>query len=171
MPRKTEWIHRVPPAIAALETISAPVVDRAVLSQVLEISARQALRILQAAGASRAGNSLIIDRQILIAWLNGVHAQDHVVYETRRRERLAEQLDQQRQIQRARQIMLPVRPEARSQQTMTDLGGNIRLRPGVLEVQFTSAEDLLGSLFRLAQAASNDFLAFEAALAFSEARR
>jgi hypothetical protein len=167
VPRKTEWIHRVPAALATLEAIPAPVIDRSALSRALEISDRQALRILQAAGASRAGNSLIIDRQALIAWLKGVRGQDHVLYETRRRERLAEQLDQQRQIQRARQIVLPVEPAVRSQ-TMVGLGANIRLRPGVLEVQFTSAEDLLGSLFRLAQAASNDFLAFEAALACSE---
>ena len=75
-------------------------------------------------------------------------------YESRRRQRLVEDLEGVRRVLRSKQVKLPVEPEPAS---AASLPRGIRLaRPGVLEVEFASAEDLLGRLYELVQLACRD---------------
>ena len=51
----------------------------------------------------------------------------------------------------------------RSPVLLADLSTGVALEPGHLHVEFSGAEDLLGELFELAQAAANDYDRFCAA--------
>lgn len=162
MPRKTEWIHRIPAALAILEDSPAPLIDRGDLERLLDVSPRQALRILNALGAAMAGRNLFISREELIHRLGRLHAGEEAQYERRRLQRLDRTLARLARDLRARQVPVAATPEARNSR-FPSLPPSVRLRPGRLEVDFEGPEELLTRLFELSQAVANDYGIFEAA--------
>ena len=163
MPRRTEWIQYLPQAIDELRALPSPTIDRRTLQSLLHLSPRQAIRILSSLGAYTAGKSLLIERELLIERLEILTATGPVRFEQRRHERVAQHLERYRTEQRARRKQITV-PTGVESTRIASLPPGVTLLPGTLSIDFATAEDLLAKLFALAQAISNDYAAFEAAI-------
>ena len=161
MPRKTEWIHRIPQALAALERSPAPLLDRADLERLLAVSRRQALRILDRLGATAVGRNLFVGRTELIERLRALHAGEDAQYERRRLQRLDRTLAGLARDLKSARIPVAATPEAHSL-LFPALPPSVRIRPGRLEIDFENPQELLTRLFELSQAIANDYDRFEA---------
>ena len=166
MPRSPQWFHQLSSALAQLETFPAPVVDRASLETLLQISRRSAIRLLHEFGGYQAGRTFLIRREDLIAALKRMQAGETFSHEVRRRTRLAKDLEETRRDWRTRQVKLPVAPE-RGQAASLPAGMQI-VRAGVLEVQFADGGELLARLYELVRIAGEDLEAFAALLSGTE---
>ena len=82
--------------------------------------------------------------------------------ESRRKERLEHAVDRLRRDQTAARVKIPVPPDV-FRRKLADLSPGVALEAGHLHIAFSGTEDLLGKLFELSQAASNDFDRFRAA--------
>lgn len=149
MPRKTEWMLRIPEALERLGRFPAPVVDRAALEDLLGIHRRMAIRLMHRFGGFQAGRTFLVDRGRLAEQLAGIRDSEEYSSEQRRWVRFVEALDQARQIHKSRQVTIP--PPSSSENR------RIVLEPGRLEVRFTTTIELLQSLLELAQEIGNDF--------------
>ena len=78
-------------------------------------------------------------------------------------------MDQLRRQQTAMRVKVRVEPDALSRK-LADLSPGVALEAGHLHIAFSGTEDLLGKLFELSQAASNDFDRFRAAAEPAERR-
>jgi hypothetical protein len=167
MPSPPQWFQCLDDALEALREYPRPVVDRASLEKLLRVSRRTAIRLLHAFGGSQAGKTFLIGHEELLVALESVRAGEPFQQEGRRRRRLEEDLDDTRRSLRARQVKLPVAADPRPGPS---LPSGLRLpRPGVLEVEFASGEELLGRLYELVRMASEDLEAVEELLAKAEA--
>ena len=160
MPRKTEWIHRIPGALEVLGQSSAPLIDRADIQNLFGVSARHAVRLLHRLGASEAGKNLFIGRGDLIGRLVAIHRGEDAAYERRRLQRLDGTLAELGRSLRARQVPVAVTPAALGG-TLASLPSSVRLGPGRLEIDFETPQELLARLFELSQALAADYEAFE----------
>jgi hypothetical protein len=158
--RKTEWIHRIPAAVRILRSSTAPFADRSDVERILQVSRRGAVRILHRLGAAELGRNLVIDREQLIARLLAVASGEEVQYERRRFQRLEQELATAAKDFRARHVAVKSSP-AIEDTTMRSLPSSVRLRPGRLEIDFGSPEELLTRLYDLSQAVANDYPTFE----------
>ena len=158
MARSPKWFQQVADAIAALRASSVPVIDRDGIERLLGVSRRDAIRLLHRFGGYQAGRTFLIDKEQLIIALEAVHRGEDFGRESRRRERLAEKLEGASRELQARQVKLPVAREHQSNSSLP-FGIHIR-RPGILEVEFRSSEELLGRLFELVQIAGRNFEEF-----------
>jgi hypothetical protein len=159
MPAPAQWLLRLPEILAELAALDTPVVDRAVIEHVFQLRRRQAITLLHSWGGYQAGRTFLVDRQALIAILERLRAGEVFNFEKRRRERLMEVLEQARRQVVAAGVVIQVPPSASPDRLPT----GVRLEPGRLTVEFEHAEDLLGKLYQLVQAAAQDFAAFETA--------
>ena len=136
MPRSPQWFHQLASALAQLQSFPGPVVDRASLEEMLQISRRSAIRLLHQFGGYQAGRTFLIRREDLIAALERVQSGETFSYEVRRRRRLAEDLERTRRDWRTRQVKLPVAAEPGP---VASLPTGMRIvRAGVLEVEFAT---------------------------------
>ena len=154
MPRKSEWLERVPSAISELQDFPAPVIDRATVERLLGIRRREAIRLMHRFGGFQAGKTFLIGREELLGCLERLQSGDDWHAEIRRRERLMDKLDRARRETAARRV--PIQAERTDVRPATGLSPRIRLVPGKLEVEFDSPEQLLTRLFELAQAIADD---------------
>jgi hypothetical protein len=156
MPAKPPWLLMIPAILEHLEAFDAPVVDRAGMERLFGLRRRRAIELMHGFGGYQAGRTFLIDRRQLIERLRSLAEGEDFLAESRRKERLAEKIDQlQRQHSGAR-VRIAVRPDALNCK-MAQLGPGVELEAGHLHVRFTGAEDLLSKLFELSQAAANDF--------------
>jgi hypothetical protein len=163
MPRPPQWFQHVPDALEALREFPAPVLDRAALEKLFRVNRRDAIRLLHRFGGYQTGRTFLIGRHELVRALEAVLAEEAYQFESRRRQRLSEGLENSRRDLRARQVKLHVAPDPTP---AASLPSGMRLvRPGVLEVEFTSGEELLGRLYELVRIAGENFGEFEAVLA------
>jgi hypothetical protein len=159
MPSRPQWFQQLPSALDALRASSALVIDRTGLQKLFRVSPRTAVRLMNQFGGYQSGRNFLISREDLIRALQAVEAGEPFGYESRRRQRLVDDLEGVRRELRARQLKLPVAPEPASG---ASLPSGMRIaRPGVLEVDFASAEDLLGRLYELVRLAGEDLERFE----------
>lgn len=159
MPPRPQWFHSVAPALKALQASPALVVDRAGLEKLFGVSPRTAVRLMNQFGGYQSGKTFLISRVELIRALEALQTDGAFAYESRRRQRLVEDLESVRRDLRSRQVKLPVVPEPAAS---ASLPSGMRIsRPGVLEVEFGSAEDLLGRLYELVRLAGEDLKEFE----------
>lgn len=161
MPRKPEWIHHIDSALAELDLLASPFIDRLTLQSLLHVSPRQALRILNRLAPSSAGTSFLIPRLDLIAKLQAIRNGEDSQFEIRRRDRLSDQLNRLRRDLKARQVRIEATQPV---ELLASLPPPIRLTPGRLEIQFTTASELLTLLLSLGQAMTNDFERFAEAV-------
>jgi hypothetical protein len=162
MPAKPQWLLRLPDILIELSILGTPIVDRATIERLFGLKRRRAIQLMHQFAPCQAGRTLFLDRLDLIRRLRQLAAGPEFTYENRRKQRLVEALEKVRKLRAAAQVAIPVSTDA-LQRKMKDLPPGIILRPGHLEVQFHTAEELLAKLFELAQAVANDFEAFRSA--------
>lgn len=161
MPRQAEWLQQVPAALEALEHLTTPVIDRAMLEKLLRIHRRAAIRLMHSFGGYQAGRTFLIDRAALMQRLRQIAAGEAYSFEARRRERLGGQLVEIRRDLAARRIAIEIAADVATRE-LDGLPSTICLRPGKLEIACSDAHDLLRQLMELAQAIASDFGKFEA---------
>src|SRR5215210_7772060 len=131
MPTRPQWFLQVASALAALRASSALVIDRAGLEKLFGVSPRTAVRLMNRFGGYQSGRTFLIGEDLIRA-LEGIQTEEVFAYESRRRQRLIEDLEVVRRDLRSRQVKLPVAPEP---VLGTSLPSGIRIvRPGALEV-------------------------------------
>jgi len=168
MPALPQWFQRIDNALEALRESSSPVVDRAGLEKLLQVSRRTAIRFMNEFGGYQAGKTFLIGRENLMAALESVRAGNSFRQESRRRCRLEDDLDETRRSLRARQVKLPVAPDPGSAASLPS--GMQIVRSGVLEVEFANGEELLGRLYELVRIAGEDLECFERLVTHPETR-
>ena len=166
VPRKTEWIHRIPEALQILEQLSPvpPLIDRRDIERLLHVSPRQALRILARLGAAEVGKNLFLERDEFLRRLRALHAGEDATYERRRLCRLNDALEALERDLKAHRVPIHAKPDTYDL-LLPALPSSVRLRPGRLEVDFSTPEELLARLFELSQAIANDYDTFTQAVA------
>lgn len=153
MPRKPEWLQNVTSAIQQLHDFPAPVVDRATLEKLLHVRRREAIRLMHRFSGYQAGRTFLVDRLDLVKQLEAIERGETYQVEFRRRQRLETSLRPRKTI--------PVSPDV-WERKLAELPSGVRFAPGVLEIEFQSAEQLLERLFEFARAIHNDQEQFEA---------
>ena len=151
------WLHKVPEILELLAAIETPVIDRAAFERIFAVRRRRAIQLMQGFGAMQAGQSLVLDRLALINLLECVQAGAEFAQETRRRQKVTEALESARRLRRAAAVKLLVPPVVDGAR----LPPSVSLQPGLLQVEFSGAKDLLGKLYTVARAAAADFDAFQ----------
>ena len=169
MPAIALWLLQIPEILALLETFDVPVVDRAIIERVFGLRRRRAIELLHRFGGYQAGRTFLIDRRLLIEQLRRLADGEELQREIRRRERLGDTVDQLRRQQTAACVKISVPPDVFSRK-LADLPPGVALEAGHLHIAFSGTQDLLGKLFELSQAASNDFDRFRAAAEPAERR-
>jgi len=162
IPANPLWLLQIPEIVSLLETCDVPVVDRAIIERLFGLRRRQAIELLHRFGGYQAGRTFLVDRRLLIEHLRRLADGEKFQQESRRKERLAHAVDQLRRQQTAARVKVPVPPDA-FRRKLADLAPGVALEAGHLHIAFSGTEDLLGKLFALSQAASNDFDRFRAA--------
>ena len=162
MAAKAHWLLQIPEIVSLLETFDVPVVDRAIVERLFGLRRRQAIELLHRFGGYQAGRTFLVDRRLLIEHLRRLADGEVFQRESQRKERLDHAVDQLRRQQTARRVNIPVQPDVSSRK-LADLAPGVALEAGHLHIEFSGMEDLLGKLFELSQAASNDFDRFRAA--------
>ena len=162
MPARAAWLLKIPEIIRMLQAFEVPVVDRATIERLFGLRRRQAIELLHRLGGYQTSRTFLMDRHLLIEHLQRLAAGEEFDRESRRRERLDGSIDQLRRHQTAARVRIPVPPDVYNRK-LKDLSAGVALEPGHLHVAFSGAEELLGKLYELAQAASNDFDRFRAA--------
>lgn len=152
MPRRPEWVHRLNTALAQLDSIAAPTLDRRAIEVLLGVSPRQAIRILHRLCGHQAGQALVIGRDELKEKLTELSANGDVRFERSRHGRVGEELARLGSARNASRIAV----DAPASSDLAQLSPNIRLGAGKLEIAFESGEDLLSLLLELAQAIAAD---------------
>ena len=165
MPRKADWIQRLPEILARLregagritKEAEGELLDRSAVETLFQVSSRQATRILRRLGAGTVGGALCIRRVELIERLESLAAGDDVQFERRRRHRLEQQIEEARREARSRQVEIPPSPSAAPGQ----LPLGVHLESGRLEVRYGDPVELLQKLMQLAQFAATDWEGFQ----------
>ena len=159
MPAQPTWFHHLPIAVAELEQLPCPTVDRQTLERLLHLKKSQAWRVLKQLGASPLAGGLAINREELLEKLRAIQQQAPCEQEQRRHQRVATHLDELRKTIRARQVVIPAAADLYSR-GLPDLPAGISLQPGRLIIEFHGAPDLLAKLLEISMAAANDYEAF-----------
>jgi hypothetical protein len=162
MPANPLWLLQIPEIVSLLETFDVPVVDRAIVERLFRLRRRQAIELLHRFGGYQAGRTFLVDRHLLIEQLRRLGDGEEFRKESQRKERLDHAVDQLRRHRTAVRVKVAVQPDVLSRK-LTDLSPGVALEVGHLHIAFSGTEDLLGKLFELSQAASNDFDRFRAA--------
>ena len=160
MPAKPRWLLHIPEIIDQLRALDVPIVDRAMCERLFGLRRRRTIELIQHFGGYRSANSLLVDRLALIEQLETIKASPEVAAERQRKERLEQRLVALSRYRRATQVRIPVTPAA-ERSRLPELPAGVALETGRLLVEFSRTEDLLQRLYAVAQAAANDFEAFE----------
>ena len=160
MPAKPTWWARLGEIVATLELSEAVVFDRSAAEKLFQVGPRRAVQLMTLFGAHEAGGAALIERERLLAKLQELRATDTFVEETRRRRKVAEELEILQRRRAAEQVRIAVEPEIFSSK-LASLPEAVQIRAGHLEIEYGDCEDLLHKLVALSQAAYNDFERFQ----------
>lgn len=163
MPDKPLWYGRLEEAIAELEALPFPWVDRSTVERVLGVGRRRAQQILSPCGRRKVGASVLADRAELIERLRALARGDAAGYERQRRRRLALELERLAAGWRERPRLLVSAPPRLAYQGLDRLPAGVAIGPGEVRVRFGSLTEALEKLLALTMAIGNDPGGFEAA--------
>ena len=160
MPARPAYFHRLADAITVLERLSCAWIDRQTLQDILGVSKTVAWRVLRQCGASQGpGNTLICERQQLVAALESLRTGEPCGRELRRRQRLEDRLTQL--LTAARSQHIRVVPDSRALELVStrfaQLPPGVELSPARLTIDFFGTEDFLEKLGAVVFALQNDF--------------
>ena len=161
MPDKPIWYGRLDDAIAELNRLDWPWVDRETLQSLLDVGSRRAQQILRPCVSRRIGANGVARREDLIAHLKRLAAGDEAHYERRRRQRLAQALAALRQAALAQPKVLVEAPNTVLNQELADLPDGVSITPGTISITFSTPNQALEKLLALAMAIGNNLGEFE----------
>ena len=161
MPRKSDWLLRLPAIQHELQQLSVPVVDRSIFESVFQVGRRRAIQLMHRFGGYQSGRTFLLDRTALLRSLRSLESGDEFSLELRRKERLSAHFDQIRKFAAASRVSVPAAPGVYDTR-LSSLPQGVRLEPGRLTVDYGSLEQLLERLFALSQALVNDLERFQA---------
>ena len=153
-------------ALAALDT---PALDRAMVEQLFGVSRSGAIRLMARVQRPRPGAANVLDREKLLGWLDRLQATRPVAGAVERERRLRAGLARAAREAEARAtVVVPAPTQGPDSSESNEAAGwpaGVTLpEPGLLAIRFGSAEELLGLVFALAEAAAGDYGAFRARL-------
>jgi hypothetical protein len=167
MPPQPSWFQRVPEIIALLGALPSPLLDRAAIEELFQLQRRQALKLMARFGGAVHGKTHLIYKEELVRWLEQVQSSEDYGRELRRKQKLATLLARAKQELKRGRVEVPVNPRIRLT-TFETLSDGVHLRPGQLQIDFASQEDLLQKLVELSQAIMNDWERFRNLAAASQ---
>lgn len=157
MPDKPIWYTRLDAAIAQLDALPTPWVDRAALESALGVGRRRAQQLLQPLVRRTIGRNGLADRAELIAHLRRLAAGEAASFELQRRERLHAILDQLHREARQQPRVLVEAPTAVVNQELQSLPAGVHLSPGRIVLEgFATPEQAKQQLLALIMAMAND---------------
>ena len=163
LPTISQWFLRLPEILEEFRSLTAPIVDRAVIEAIFRVGRRRAIQLLHQFGGYQVGKTFVVDRAILIAQLETMRDGVSFDHEQQRKTRIIEELEQTRRLRLGRKVRIAAAADVRHR-VLKDLPAAIHLQPGELRIEFFGAEDLLRQLFELSQAIANDYKKFQAAV-------
>ena len=156
MPPRAAWLTQLSQIVSTLTVLECPVVDRALCEKLFGVKRRRAIEVMQQFGGYRSGNTLLLDRVALIRKLRELQDSPQAVGEFKRKEKLAAKLDELHRIQAAKRVKIRTNDRVHDPM-LRDLSPDILLKPGMLAISFTEAEDLFSKLYELSQVTVNEF--------------
>lgn len=161
MPDKPIWYGRLDEVIGELRALPWPWVDREALQSLLQVGPRRAQQIMRPCVTRQIGANGVAERNELIAHLKRLAAGDEAKYERRRRQRLAQSLEELRQAALTHPKVLVEAPTSLLSQRFVNLPAGVSVAPGSIRISFSSPAEALQRLLALAIAIGNDFSDFE----------
>ena len=169
MPDQPTWIPKIPAIVEILEKPGAPpFLDRTAVETLFGLRRRQAIALLHRLQAQRVGTGLVVERAILLRFLQNPLSRAAYQDEQHRSTRLAAGLGQARLDLERRRISIPT-PYDPDGIDFAGLPPGIHLQRQQLIVAFDTPTELLEKLFALGKALMNDYESFEAALQQAQA--
>lgn len=161
MPKLPRWYLRVPEMLTQLRTpATPPFLDRPAIEKLFRVSRRQAIRLLGAAPGYQVGKTFLIEREVLIAYLDARESSGAAPQARARRQRVALALNEVANHAAAQRVQIRTSPDV-FRRRPAELPAAIELvAPGKLQISYHGAEDLLANLVELAASATNDFRSF-----------
>jgi hypothetical protein len=156
MPAKPMWFLRLPQILEELNRLESPVLDRALVERLFGVRRRQAITLMHQFSGYQTGKAFLLDRLQLIRTLAQLRDHDDFHRERARKQRLVDSLNELRQFRSSVRVAIPA-PVASNASLNAALPPGVDLGPGLLAVRFTTPEELLGTLFLLAQNIAADF--------------
>ncbi len=156
MPDKPIWYGRLKGVVAELRQLPLPWIDRQTLQNLLGVGRRRAQQILQPCVTRQIGASGVADREELIAYLERLARSEAGYYERRRRQKVAEALEEMRRQMLARPAVLVEAPTAVVNQELATLPEGVAVSCGSIRISFSTPEEALQKLLALAMAIGND---------------
>jgi len=163
MPDKPIWYTRLEVAIAQLEALPSPWVDRAAIEFSLGVGRRRAQQILQPLVRQTIGKNGLANRDEVIRHLRALAAGDAVSFEVERRWRLHSILDRLHREQKEQPRVLVEAPTAVVNQEFEALPPGVHLSPGRIVLDgFSTPDEAKQKLLALIMAIGNDPDGFDA---------
>ena len=106
MNRYPSWLQRIPEMVEALGLVGAERIDRRVIEQLFDLRRTAASGLMRRMGAEQCGRCWVIGRGLLMARLREVQEHPEYQWETARRERVAQVIDDVRR--ERRRAVVPV---------------------------------------------------------------
>ena len=160
MPAKPTWCARLSEIVETLEMSETVVFNRSAAEKVFQVGPRCEVQLMILFGAYESGGAALIERGRLLAKLRELRATETVVEESRRRRKVAEELEILQRRQSAERVRIALEPEIFSSK-LASLPKAVQIRAGRLEIEYGDCEDLLHKLVAQSQAAYNDFERFQ----------
>lgn len=161
VPDKPIWFNRLDEILARLSAPDYPSAtstwcQRHHIEKLLGVGRRRAQQILGACATSRAGRSLLVERETLRAYLSALAAEGEAEYAQMRFQRLQKRFASWNQ-EYSQKPPVFVEAPARIQLTSLDsLPPGVELGPQDLRIRFENRQDLLQKLLALALALGKD---------------
>jgi hypothetical protein len=158
LPAKSQWLFDIPGILERLRVLEVPVIDRSGCERIFGVRRRRAIELMHEFGGYQSGNTVLLDRLDLVRQLEELATNPAVERECRRKERLSEKLAGLQRDRAAAMVRIPVVPVPHQ-----GLPAGVEFAPGRMAVSFSGVEELLGTLYALAQSAAGDYEGFRAA--------
>jgi hypothetical protein len=163
MPEQPSWIDRLPEITRLLQAPDAPpFLDRPAIERLFGLRRRQAIAWMRRFGGYQVGKTFLVDRQVLLAFLEDPLRRHAADLEARRFRSVGELLACAREERHFRRISIPAtRPLFPVD--FAGLPAGIDIGQRELTIHFEHPQDLLEKLFALSQALANDYETFQTA--------
>ena len=156
MSSKPSWYARLDHIVSELEALPSPWITRGTVEFLLGVGARRAQQLMASCVTEQVGTSVVADRELLIAHLKGIAGGESAHYETQRRRKFAQAIDQLRQSWISAPKVLVEAPTTVVNQDFDDLPAGLELAPGRITLSFDDPSEALAKLLALAMAIGKD---------------